>query len=539
MKRAPDGKIYIVGGSSLHVINKPNLPGTACELIWDGLPLLTGTGATIGLPNYTTIVTTRKLTRTKQDTAYCITAYRLSAMDTTGKNYKWDDGTTGPFRNVTSPGTYWVNYQLSSPCMFDDYTDTIKFFYDTARYDVAFSVDTIICQSAVVPFTNTSAGRFKDFTWSFGDGAYSDSIDPVHSYTIPGMYKVHLIGTTSGTCPDTAYKTIEVHPIPRIDIIPDTTVCYATILQLNSSVTPAYPFYTYNWAPATAIHDPHMPDPLFSATADQTISLVVTTSGGCSDSTTTQVSVRPEHFLNISPADTGLCIMDTIWAKPAGDAISYQWTPSIGISDSTIGNPLLYPSSSMTYTVTGRDSYDCMDRQEVRIIHHPKALLHLADTVVTYDQQPYRMQVSGNTLYYRWFPAGGLSATDIADPLAAPDVNTRYYLIGTTAQGCTAMDSIDILVLYDNYIDVPNAFTPGSGSNAELKLIKRGAVMLKSFDVYDRWGKQVFHTADIDHGWDGRAVGRPLQLGVYVYKLAALTAKGHKIFKQGNITLLR
>ncbi len=540
MKRAPDGKIYIAGGSFLHVINKPNLPGAACELVLNGFPLLSGTKAEIGLPNYTSIVTTRKLTRSKKDTAYCITAYRLPAIDTTGINYVWDDGTTGPFRSVTSPGTYWVNYQVSSPCMFDECTDTIKFFYDTTRYIAAFTADTIVCQNNPVQFTNTSATRFKDFTWLFGDGASSDSKDPTHTYSVPGIYTASLIGTTNETCPDTAYKTIEVQPLPDVHINNDTTLCYATLLQLHSSVTPAaYHAYTYNWTPATAINDPWAPHPLLSATTDQTITLIVTTPHRCSDTAKVQITVRPQHFFNISPADTGLCTMDTIHTRTAGEAISYQWTPAIGISNSTIADPILYPSSSMTYTITGVDNYGCTDSQQVRITYHPKALLHLPDTMLIYDQQPYRMQSSGNALYHRWSPAGGLSATDIADPLVTPEVNTRYYLTAITEQGCTATDSIDILVSYDTYLDVPNAFTPGSGQNPELKLIKRGAVVLKSFDIYDRWGKQVFHTTDIDHGWDGTAGGLPQQLGVYVYKLDAITAKGQKIRKQGNITLLK
>jgi gliding motility-associated-like protein len=37
--------------------------------------------------------------------------------------------------------------------------------------------------------------------------------------------------------------------------------------------------------------------------------------------------------------------------------------------------------------------------------------------------------------------------------------------------------------------------------------------------IYNRWGEIVFETSDPDKGWDGTRNGRPVQRGIFVYKV--------------------
>jgi hypothetical protein len=110
---------------------------------------------------------------------------------------------------------------------------------------------------------------------------------------------------------------------------------------------------------------------------------------------------------------------------------------------------------------------------------------------------------------------------------------------GVTENGCIATDSIDVYVSLESILDVPNAFSPGSQPNAEIKIVRRGLATLKYFRIFNRWGVKVFETSNIDEGWDGQYNGSPQPMGVYVYMLEAYTNTGRRIVKQGNITLLR
>jgi gliding motility-associated-like protein len=56
---------------------------------------------------------------------------------------------------------------------------------------------------------------------------------------------------------------------------------------------------------------------------------------------------------------------------------------------------------------------------------------------------------------YQWTPAAGLSCTTCASPVANPTVSTQYSLLGTTAFGCTAFDSIWVYVIQPSTVLAP------------------------------------------------------------------------------------
>jgi gliding motility-associated-like protein len=120
-------------------------------------------------------------------------------------------------------------------------------------------------------------------------------------------------------------------------------------------------------------------------------------------------------------------------------------------------------------------------------------------------------------------------------------VTTRYYVTAQTETGCSALDSVDVLISPESLLDLPNAFSPGAGTsiNDELRIIIKGIVKLNTFRIFDRWGVEVFSTTDINKGWNGQYNGTPQPLGTYVYILDAATSSGKRFYKQGNITLMR
>jgi gliding motility-associated-like protein len=152
--------------------------------------------------------------------------------------------------------------------------------------------------------------------------------------------------------------------------------------------------------------------------------------------------------------------------------------------------------------------------------------------------ESYQVEPSTNCTQFSWTPSGGLSGKYISNPLATPEVSTKYVLSGVTEWGCKTQDSIRINLSNESVIVMPNAFAPGS-ANSIFKPIKRGQATLRHFRVYDRWGVIVFETTDIDAGWDGTYKGVPQPVGVYVYEVSAVSSTGKVFSKTGNVTLLR
>jgi gliding motility-associated-like protein len=137
-----------------------------------------------------------------------------------------------------------------------------------------------------------------------------------------------------------------------------------------------------------------------------------------------------------------------------------------------------------------------------------------------------------------WFPPEGLSDRYVSDPIATPEVSTRYWVRGVTENGCYAGDSITIYVSEESLVQIPNAFAPG-GSNKVFKVILEGTANVNHFRIFNRWGNLLFETKDINEGWDGTYNGTPQPFGVYIYELEAVSGTGKIIRKHGNLTLLR
>src|SRR5690606_26433211 len=116
---------------------------------------------------------------------------------------------------------------------------------------------------------------------------------------------------------------------------------------------------------------------------------------------------------------------------------------------------------------------------------YPEAVLHLEDSISLLKGESQQVFPTGNCLYFSWFPSLGLSNTAIKNPLVSPQVNTRYFINGRTEHGCNVFDSIDVYVRDVIPIEIPNAFSPGSRPNDELKILNTSGWILNRFEIYD------------------------------------------------------
>ena len=63
---------------------------------------------------------------------------------------------------------------------------------------------------------------------------------------------------------------------------------------------------------------------------------------------------------------------------------------------------------------------------------------------------------------------------------------------------------------------------------------------IKSYDliIVNRWGNTVFTSSDPSVVWDGKSNGKPVDDGVYFYKLKAASVSKEYNY-QGNVTVIR
>lgn len=399
--------------------------------------------------------------------------------------------------------------------------------------------DTTVCKGAA--FQINVVGH-PLFTYNWTPPTYLNNPfieDPIASPDTALTYVV--TATFPGCIPMVKSFDIDVQPVPNIYAGIDRQMCDYDTVQLHANVIPSsYPNYIYNWSPNTDLNDGTLKDPYFEGHNTEFFRLIVSTPIGCADTDFVAVTVNSIEFANISPQEKTICPRDTVFFT-GGGGINYHWSPNYGLSDSTIVNPYAVVYSPTEYVLYSTSPQGCVDTDLVRIDVGSSAVLNVGDDVTLYPGESIELYANGNCSYFDWFPNYHLSSNTIKNPIANPPVTTQYIVKGTTENDCKISDTITIRISDESVLDLPNAFSPGSGTsiNDELRIIKRGIVNLSYFRVYNRWGELVFETKDINKGWNGQFKGKAQPMGVFVYMIDATTSTGKRFYKQGNITLIR
>lgn len=445
------------------------------------------------------------------------------------------DTTTG---NFTQVGNFNLILNVEPQAQGCAGADTVNI--EVIPHDITLhNNDTVICKGGQVPI-NVTGHPYFTYNWTpstyLNDPLLEDPLsipDSSITYTVTAFFPGCSLMVKS--------FNIEVQPIPSIYAGDDREMCKWDTVQLHATVNPSwYTQYSYSWASNANLNNGTIKNPVFDGPITENIELIVSTPLGCSDTDNVVITVYPTDFAVVNPQDTTICPGDRVDYIAAG-GISYHWTPGLYLNDTLIYNPFSVPNIPVEYTVYSTSVHGCTDTDIVRINVASAAVLDAGEDVILYPGETYTMSPGGNCSFFTWFPDYHLSDKSIKNPIANPPVSTQYFVSGITEFGCKINDSITIRISEETLLDLPNAFSPGSGTsiNDELKIIKRGLATLNYYKIFNRWGQLVFQTTDINKGWDGRFNGTVQPIGVYVYVIDAQTSTGKRFYKQGNVTLIR
>ena len=117
-----------------------------------------------------------------------------------------------------------------------------------------------------------------------------------------------------------------------------------------------------------------------------------------------------------------------------------------------------------------------------------------------------RHNTDGNS-WNDWGPAGDANAAalTVATPIITPQNFYAWWTLSGEEQA--------------EYVYVPNAFSPnGDGVNDEFKPFINGYEPDEYvFYIFDRWGKQIFESNNLENGWDGTHNDSECKQDVYVW----------------------
>jgi gliding motility-associated-like protein len=194
--------------------------------------------------------------------------------------------------------------------------------------------------------------------------------------------------------------------------------------------------------------------------------------------------------------------------------------------------------------LTNRFGCDSLVLQRIVLINPIKVDIGRDTTLLTGSLFTIQTRITGDSLAsIMWTPPTGLSCTNCRSPQIVANAKVQYITTVVGQKGCRASDTLLIGVKEQDYIFVPNAFSPNKDGINDVLTVYGAPNRVKSilrFAIFNRWGDLVFDRRnfapnDESAGWSGN----DLEPEVYVYFVEAELQDGQKIIASGGTTLVR
>jgi len=364
-------------------------------------------------------------------------------------------------------------------------------------------------------------GNYYGNGWGDIAGKTTDSLNLAFTNAIPGVYQYRLGVSNGSGITDVACRvyspplTVTVNPLPIVPAIAPQAVCEGNTLTLAASGGASYTWTGPNMAPSS--QNPLVINNVSPANAG-TYTVVALSDSGCAAAPVqASVSVIPKVVAGISN-DVALCAGESTQLMASG-GLYYKWTPSTGLNNDSIPNPVAAPSQTTTYNVSISNG-GCVDSTKsvmVTVNQNPGA--DAGSNITLYQGQSAKLNgaIKGdNITSYYWTPSTFLDNPNSLTPITTPTQNITYTLTAVS-QTCGAATSSVFVKVYEK-ITIPNAFSPNNdGINDYWDIKKLDTYSDCTVFVYNRYGQQVFQSTGYARPWDGTFNGSPLPEGTYYY----------------------
>lgn len=448
------------------------------------------------------------------------TASVIASGGTGSYTYLWNPSAAAT-ANVTglSAGNYTLTVTDANGCSVSN----------TVLVASTGSVSAVVNPFSVCPGQTATLTASGGTTYLWSTGASTSVITATVTATT-----TYTVIVSQGACVDTALATITVNPIPAANAGANQTVCIGSPVTLTATGGGTYQWNTGASSSSITV----------AATAAATYSVLVTNSGGCTNTASVSVFVTPSIVANAGPDQT-ICVGGSASLTSSGGT-GYNWSPSSGLSDPTIYNPVATPGSTTTYTVLVTSGSCTPATAVVTVVVTPGPIAIAASNVTITAGQIVTLTASGGGTY-TWSHGGSGSPV-----VVAPPVTTVYCVTVTDASGCSDTSCVTVYVEATNCSGfstedafvLPSAFSPNAdGQNDKWRMLYPPALAdcIQEFNVavYSRWGELVFESISLAFAWDGTYQEETEGTAVFAYYVNATMKDGTKIKKKGNVSLLR
>lgn len=440
----------------------------------------------------------------------------------------------------------------------------------TVNTPMTFSLDPWhqICYND--PLTLVGPVGATSYTWTSSTGIVSGGKDLVFPAILPSNAGTYTLSITSGGCKTTNSTQVTVVSPISFSLVPsDRTLCAGDTTFLEAGVYGGSDNYAYAWSPALyldAINGPkHMAVPFGSVNYNVIVHDIACPTFSLSHPVSINVNQAPKPKFNLKK-ETG-CVPLTINFESGLSPDSALVTYDFGKGDEGVVQGV---NAVETWLNAGKYNVKVYTVDKKTFCHgvynYPYPIEAYAkpgadvkwspEKPTTFDEITFTPSWKYKEIkQYHWELSGGIIPNDTAK-LPNPDTTralspVRQYprlgkypvmLVSTTDMGCTDTVGIILEVMDGLQIFVPNVFTPNDDGINDVFIAKGIGMKPEGFsmDIFDRAGKIVFSTKNIDEPWDGKVGGQFGKDATYTYKIkvVGMNGEGRKEFI-GHVSLLK
>lgn len=152
------------------------------------------------------------------------------------------------------------------------------------------------CPGTTIEFYNTTQYG-TTYRWDMGDGTFTTDVNPMHTYNYAGQYKVNMIayGPDNRNVTVDTLITIHSNPVARFYFRPDTAFVNKPVRCYDDD---SYNASVYHWdfgdnqyaSESNPLHN-------YSSSGSYTITLIVTSEFGCTDTISQEIYVAEDGLL--------------------------------------------------------------------------------------------------------------------------------------------------------------------------------------------------------------------------------------------------
>jgi gliding motility-associated-like protein len=392
----------------------------------------------------------RPLISITPDTNLCPGEY-TSLLASGGSRYFWspasqlsNDSIPNPTTTILSNGNYNLIVADLNSCQ--SY-DSVKVSYYFLNPDFYFQDECIDTAVQFADSTQTDAGVVNVWRWIFDDGITSNIENPSHRYTIPNSYNVLLYIRTSEGCDTSITKVVTIFPLPSLNIPRYDSICVGESYQINADS-----LLKYVWDPNPTLTPWNTFNPIANPITTTNYFVTLTDSHFCVNRDSFRLKVNLLPNVNISAPPIVLCRGNSYQLNATTTAGSYLWHQGTALDDSTILNPTLSLTDSVTYWFQVTDYHGCTNYDTVTLnVQQPVLAEAFQDSTICRGNQVQLVADGGK--YFSWTPNLYLTNASIKSPISTPDSSITYII--QVSNDCFSDDtSITIIV---NQLPIANA----------------------------------------------------------------------------------